>query len=77
MPSLSDALQEGPQRPVRATFPASLAQVLPPDEYEALQGLLRDSRWSADAISNVLKRTHGQTVHPSTITKWRRANRDA
>jgi hypothetical protein len=52
-----------------------LEQSLPPEEFAALKALLNDSRWSADAISNLLKETHEQSVSATTIRTWRRSNR--
>lgn len=73
--SLADALQEGPPGAARATFMDRLEQSLPPEEFTAFKALLNDSRWSADAISNLLKETHGQSVSATTIRTWRRSNR--
>lgn len=75
--SLSDALKNGPAVPTaRNVFPESVRSALPEEEYEALLGLLARRDWTADALSQLLRKKHCVSISPTTIRTWRRANLD-
>lgn len=69
--SLVDALQEGPYRAARRTFPETMRDRLPDDEYVALVALLHDPGWPAAQIARLLQQEHSITVSASTIKTYR------
>jgi transposase len=74
--TLQDAINRGLHREPKKAFPESLRDSVTPEDYEALQGLLRNPAWPAQAVADMLQKECDVTVSASTIVTFRRRIRD-